>query len=131
VVITAPTSEATYDVSTAMMTSLAGTCTDDISVSSVTWVNSGGGSGTATGTTTWSVPSITLASGANTITVTCTDGGSNTGTDVLTVTYTPTGPPARRLRLGWFKKWLLDPIVALFVQEVFIGSPRMRVSSGP
>ncbi len=69
-------------------TTLAGTCTDDGGVASVTWVNAAGGSGTAAGTTSWS-DNIALTSGANEITVTCTDTSANDATDSLTVTYTP------------------------------------------
>ena len=58
----------------------------------VTWVNDRGGSGTASGTTAWSVSGIVLVSGANVLTVTARDAAGNTSTDILTVTYTP--PPA-------------------------------------
>jgi hypothetical protein len=62
----------------------------------VTWSNDRGGSGTATGSSSWSVTGITLQSGANIITVTGRDAAGNTGTATLTVTYTPpdTTPPA-------------------------------------
>jgi hypothetical protein len=39
----------------------------------VSWSNDRGGSGVATGTTSWSVTGITLQSGANVITVTARD----------------------------------------------------------
>ena len=55
----------------------------------VTWANDRGGSGTATGTTGWSVSGIALQSGANVLTVTARDAADNTATDTLTVTYTP------------------------------------------
>lgn len=90
--ITAPTSGTTHDAgSTEPLTTLAGTCTDNVGVSVVTWVNDRGGSGTATGTTSWSVASISLFSGDNVLTVTCQDTSGNTHADVLTVTYTPAG----------------------------------------
>ena len=91
VVITSPTSNPTYQTDTQTIT-LTGTATDDSSVSSVAWtcptctVTSGACSGTAT----WTCPdagSITLGSTDNVITVTATDDTSNTGPDVLTVTY--------------------------------------------
>jgi hypothetical protein len=48
--------------------------------------------GTVSGTTSWSVAGLGLASGANTIIMKAQDSnGSSTAT--LTVTYTPTGPP--------------------------------------
>ena len=55
----------------------------------VTWANDRGGSGTATGTTSWSAASVALLSGANVLTVTARDAAGNTSTDTLTVTYNP------------------------------------------
>lgn len=43
------------------------------------------------GTTEFTGPTVALAEGSNTITVNCTDGAGNTGSDSVTVTYTP--PP--------------------------------------
>lgn len=87
VTITSPTEDATY-ATAANSISLAGTASDDTGVSEVTWVNSAGGSGTATGTTSWSA-TIPLTAGSNVITVTAADAAENEGTDVITVTYTP------------------------------------------
>lgn len=42
-------------------------------ISSVEWVNDRGGSGTATGTATWSQSGLTLYQGTNVITLTITD----------------------------------------------------------
>ena len=55
----------------------------------VSWGNDRGGSGTATGTTSWTVSGIVLLSGQNVLTVTARDAAGNTSTDTLTVTYTP------------------------------------------
>jgi hypothetical protein len=88
VTITGPTSNTTLAV-TASPLALSGTASDNIGVTQVSWVNSRGGSGTATGTTSWSVASITLQSGSNVLTVTARDAAGNTRTDTLTVTYTP------------------------------------------
>jgi hypothetical protein len=82
---------ATYSTSSSTVT-LAGTASDAVGVTSVTWVNNRGGSGstTCTGCTgtsvTWSKTNITLYPGVNVITITATDG-MNTNTDVLTVTF--------------------------------------------
>src|SRR5205085_12302872 len=46
----------------------------------------------ASGTTSWSVIGVGLASGPNAITVTATDGAGNPATDVITITYDPTPP---------------------------------------
>ena len=95
VTITSPTSSATYTTTSSTIT-LSGTASDNSgSVSSVTWSNSKGGSGTASGTTSWTISSISLSSGDNIITVTATDGSGNSGSDTITVTYntTTTQPP--------------------------------------
>ena len=102
IIITTPTSSSTYTTTSSTM-SMDGTAFDNASgISSVTWSNSKGGNGTATGTTSWSVSSITLSSGDNTITVTAKDNAGNTGTDAIAVTYsggvvsspTPTSTPS-------------------------------------
>jgi hypothetical protein len=58
-----------------------------VGVTQVTWSNSRGGSGTASGTTSWSASGITLQDGSNTLTVTARDAAGNLNTDTLTVTY--------------------------------------------
>src|SRR6185436_10469777 len=68
---------------------LGGTASDAVGVTQVTWTNNRGGSGTATGTTAWSVASVTLQSGVNLLTVTARDAAGNTGSDTLSVTYNP------------------------------------------
>ncbi len=88
VTITSPTSSSTY-ATTSDAISIGGTASDDVGVTTVTWSNSRGGSGTCSGTTSWSESGITLYSGSNTITVTAGDAAGNTDTDTLTVTYTP------------------------------------------
>lgn len=100
--ITAPTSSATYDNgAVSSITTIAGTITDNVAVSTnLTWSNSltgGSGSGTVSGSSTsetWSIASISLSSGDNPITVTCRDSSGNTHTDTITVTYTPSGGSA-------------------------------------
>ena len=59
----------------------------------MTWSSSNGGSGAASGTTSWTISSISLSSGSNTITVSATDGAGNTSTDTITVTYNQSGTP--------------------------------------
>ena len=86
VTITSPTSEATYTNLFSMVT-LAGSASDDMGVTSVTWSNNRGGSGTASGTSSWSVPSVSLQDGDNVITVFARDAAGNVSTDSLTVSY--------------------------------------------
>jgi len=98
--ITAPTSAATYSTSSSSM-NLGGTAADNVGVTSVTWTNSQGGSGTDSGTTSWTVSGLALQSGANVLTVTAKDAAGNTGIATLTVTYIPpdTTPPTIRIAL--------------------------------
>ncbi len=86
VTITVPTSEVTYTTSSSPFY-LGGTASDATGVTAVTYSNSLGGSGSCTGTTTWSCPAITMTVGGNVITITATDAASNNGTDLITVTY--------------------------------------------
>lgn len=91
ITITQPTTNATYGTSSAALTTLGGTASDDVALSSVACVNDRGGSGSVTGLTSWSSSTVTLSSGANVLTCTATDSSSNTASDVLTVTYTAPG----------------------------------------
>jgi hypothetical protein len=94
VTITSPTSADTYTNLFSMVT-LAGSASDDMGVTSVTWSNNRGGSGTASGTSNWSVPSVSLQAGDNVITVFARDAAGNVSTDTLAVTYvTPPDEPA-------------------------------------
>ena len=89
--ITAPTSSATYDNGAGSSVNIGGTASDNVEVSSIAWAcpTCTPTSDTATGTTSWSESGIGLSSGDNVITVTATDSSSNTGQDVITITYTP------------------------------------------
>ena len=87
VIITVPTSSATYETSDETI-NLGGSASDNVGVSSVTWSCDVCGSGSATGTTSWTIADIALEVGANVITVTATDAASNDGTDVITITRT-------------------------------------------
>jgi hypothetical protein len=88
VTITSPTSSSTYDTSNSTI-NIGGTASDNVGVTQVTWSNSRGGSGSASGTTNWSVSNITLQEGDNIITVTANDAAGNSSNDTITVTYTP------------------------------------------
>ena len=96
--ITSPTSSPTYATNQPTL-NMAGTASDNLGVTQLTWVSDRGGSGTATGATSWSVTGISLQPGTNVITVMAFDGAGNSGTDTLTATYetvsipnTPGGP---------------------------------------
>jgi phosphatidylinositol-3-phosphatase len=94
IAITSPTSGSSYATGSASL-SISGTAADNVGVTQVTWSNSRGGSGTASGTTSWSIGGVTLQSGNNVLTVAARDAANNTASKTLTVTYTPpdTTPP--------------------------------------
>src|SRR6185503_18863840 len=75
----------TFSATTATV-NVSGTSSDAVGVTQVTWANDRGGSGTATGTTSWSVNGVTLQSGSNVITITARDAAGNSATDTLTIT---------------------------------------------
>ncbi|MFH2060863.1 MAG: Ig-like domain-containing protein [Pseudomonadota bacterium] len=87
IAITTPTSGSSYETKSDSL-SIGGTASDAIGVIQVAWSNSRGGSGTATGTTSWNVPDISLGEGQNVITITARDEAGNTGTGILTAVYT-------------------------------------------
>lgn len=94
VTILLPTIDPTYETSESSV-NLSGT-SSIISglllpgtVDLVEWDVDTGGSGTCTGTTTWSQSNIPLVSGDNVITITATSNQGKISTDVLTVTLTP------------------------------------------
>ena len=62
-----------------------GTANDGVGVTQVTWRNSLGGNGLATGTDSWSA-NVMLRVGANVISVTARDAAGNTLTKSITVT---------------------------------------------
>jgi hypothetical protein len=84
--ITSPTIASTYNTFSNNI-NLGGTASDNVGVTQVTWNNSGGGSGTASGTVNWSITGVALQSGTNLITVTAHDATGNSGNAALTVTY--------------------------------------------
>jgi predicted esterase len=97
--ITEPTSAGAYstDQSTLDLGGVAGN--DGNAIDGIAWNTVGGGSGSATGTTSWSVAAVSLAEGANLIQVTATSpsehtdyAGHTTFNDALRVTRTGTPP---------------------------------------
>jgi autotransporter-associated beta strand protein len=85
IAITSPTTGATF-ITLASSVALSGTAADHQGLTQVAWTNSAGGSGIATGSTSWSIASIPLVAGANVLTVSAQDADGNTATAVLTVT---------------------------------------------
>jgi molybdopterin-binding protein len=87
VAITSPTSDTLFNTETASL-GIGGTSSDATGVTQVTWSNSAGGNGTASGTDTWDVTGISLTEGENVIIITARDAAGNESTDQLAVTYT-------------------------------------------
>ncbi len=89
--ISSPTSSGSFTTTTNQV-SLSGTASDNDLLVSVTWANNRGGNGTATGTVpaqsvNWSVPTVELQPGANTVTVTARDLSGNQRVATLNVTF--------------------------------------------
>ncbi len=84
VTITSPTTASTYSTTSSSI-DLAGSASDKVTITQVTWDNSRGGSGTANGTTSWSVTGIALQSGVNVVTVTALDSTGQSAFTTLTV----------------------------------------------
>lgn len=99
VTITNPTSASSYSTTSSTIT-VAGSASDNVGVSQVTWVNNRGGSGTASGRTSWSISSIGLVGGSNVITVTARDAAGNQTSDTLTVNYSAPAGPLTLISIG-------------------------------
>jgi hypothetical protein len=72
---------------------LSGTTSGGQGTVVVTWSTDRGASGTAQGSTSWTIAAVALAEGANTITVTAIDQLSNTSSESAVVTRTDPLPP--------------------------------------
>ncbi len=88
VAISDPTAGGTFNATNAAL-DLRGTASDNGTVVAVRWSNDRGGSGAASGTTSWTVTGIGLQPGINNITVTAWDVSGNAASAQLAVTYTP------------------------------------------
>ena len=75
---------------------MSGSASDNVGVTKVIWVNSLGGSGTASGTESWSISNITLSKGENVVTVTARDAAGNTSTDTLKVIKVEKRTPGKK-----------------------------------
>ncbi len=87
-----PTTGGSYETTQSQL-SIGGTASDDMGIAQVTWANDRGGSGTCTGTTSWSASGIALYEGANVITATAQDTAGQTTSTTLTVNKSVDGPP--------------------------------------
>jgi subtilisin-like proprotein convertase family protein len=97
--ITSPTSSGSFTAQSSVAT-IAGTATDAVGVSWVTCRNAATGTTVpANGTTSWSC-SVSLASGANAITVSASDAAGNTGSATITANYTSSGSSSQWVNAG-------------------------------
>jgi hypothetical protein len=76
---------------------LAGSASDNVGVTQVSWTTDRGGSGVASGTTAWTIAAVPVPAGNTVITVTARDAANNTGSVQLTVTNSPPPSPATLL----------------------------------
>ncbi len=85
------TTPATTTVNTNLgLINMAGTAADNLRVASVSWRSNRGLSGTASGTTNWTIAGLPILTGRNEITVTASDGAGNvSGSKALIVNSMP------------------------------------------
>jgi hypothetical protein len=112
--ITSPTSNPTYSTSSATI-NLGGIASDSSGIATVIWKNMAtSASGTATGTTSWTITGIALNLGMNLIYVNASDMAGNKRSDAIWVTYsidtlnvTITDPTANStMTTGWHMIYL-------------------------
>jgi uncharacterized protein (TIGR03437 family) len=87
IAISEPTSGSTYTAMNAAL-ELRGVAADNGGVAVVRWSNDRGGSGSAFGVTSWSIPIVALQPGLNNLTITAWDVSGNASSAQLAVTYT-------------------------------------------
>jgi len=75
-ILSPPTTGVSTSASTA---TLSGTASDNVGVVAVTWTDSLGNTGPATGTTQWTAGPVALLVGSNTITIRASDAAGNVG----------------------------------------------------
>jgi hypothetical protein len=109
---------------------LTGTASDSDGIATVTWTNSRGGSGTASGTNAWSA-AVPLQPGFNTITVTARDGSGSTTTASMTAILvarpSPVGPGGITTGSPTFT-WTPVPGASKYVLKVTDSSQAVKVN---
>jgi uncharacterized repeat protein (TIGR03803 family) len=89
-VIDSPAIASPFVTTTGDTVSLTGSAVALTNLTEVTWSSSTGASGTASGTTNWSINELSLQPGTNTLIVTATDAANQSQTALFTVVYVPT-----------------------------------------
>ena len=138
IMITSPTTNSTYETYESTV-SLSGSASDNVGVAQVLWSNlTAGSGGNATGTESWSVSSIALSEGNNSITVTANDESNNQGSKTVNVTYLTsipdTTPPTGSISIndGASSTKTLDVILTLSAGDAESGmgdGAEMKISN--
>ena len=91
VIINSPSNQTNYSTAGSTVF-IAGTTDSSAGITNITWTNNRAGSGTAIGTSNWSIPSVNLQSGTNLLTVLATAlaevlgyGGTTTFSDTIKI----------------------------------------------
>jgi hypothetical protein len=84
--VTSPTAEFSF-LSADNTVTISGFANDDVGVTQVTWTSSAGGSGTVSGTTSWTLENATLSNGDNLFTFVAYDAANNADSAKLLVTF--------------------------------------------
>jgi hypothetical protein len=97
IALTSPTQLSTYTTSSPNL-ALTGVASDNGgSITRVKWSTDKGQSGDAVGTTSWSIPVVSVPMGTTVVTVTAYDNTGNTASLALTVIYGDTSKPAVKI----------------------------------
>ena len=83
--ITSPRIKSDYYGTPQRSIDVAGNASDNVGVSRVTWTNSAGGGGMASGTTKWKVKAIALQLGFNVVTITAEDAAGNRSSQTISI----------------------------------------------
>ena len=86
--ITSPSSSGKY-TATKGSVNLGGSASDNIGIAEVDWSTSRGEAGKCVGTAAWKASSIGISPGDTIITITAIDGGGNSGSSQITISYSP------------------------------------------
>jgi hypothetical protein len=84
--ITSPSADITL---TSTTTNISGVSSDNVGVTKVSWASNAGVSGTAIGTTNWSINNLSLQKGLNVFTVQAQDLAGNLATDMINIISNP------------------------------------------
>lgn len=87
VTVSTPAANGVFATTTSPL-ALTGTASDAGGIAVVRWANDRGGSGQAAGSSSWSVPAVSLQPGTNILTITAWDSSGNASSAQLTVNYT-------------------------------------------